>query len=136
MGLLKSKPALMVSFLDGKEIAVRNSNNCYLVGQHLARLHLATNNFPQSNKNTRDLSWISDMYLNLKECLSLEDQKIIELEINYHEKIDKVELPEGIIHGDLFRDNVLFLNDKVSGFIDFYYACNDHLILDIAISLR
>jgi homoserine kinase type II len=136
LGLLKSKPALMVSFLDGKEIAVRNSNNCYLVGQHLARLHLATNNFPQSNKNTRDLSWISDMYLKLKEYLSLEDQKIIELEINYHEKIDKVELPEGIIHGDLFRDNVLFLNDKVSGFIDFYYACNEKFIYDIAIAIN
>ena len=136
LGLLKSKPALMVSFLDGKEIAVRNSNNCYLVGQHLARLHLVTNNFPQSNKNTRDLSWISDIYLNLKAYLSLEDQKIIELEINYHKEIDKSELPEGIIHGDLFRDNILFLNDKVSGFIDFYYACNEKFIYDIAIAIN
>ena len=136
LGLLKSKPALMVSFLDGKEIAVRDSNNCYLVGQHLARLHLATNNFPQSNKNTRDLSWISDIYLNLKAYLSLEDQKIIELEINYHKEIDKSELPEGIIHGDLFRDNILFLNDKVSGFIDFYYACNEKFIYDIAIAIN
>ena len=136
LGLLKSKPALMVSFLDGKEIVVRNSNNCYLVGQHLARLHLVTNNFPQSNKNTRDLSWISDIYLNLKAYLSLEDQKIIELEINYHKEIDKSELPEGIIHGDLFRDNILFLNDKVSGFIDFYYACNEKFIYDIAIAIN
>ena len=136
LGLLKNKPALMVSFLEGKEIAIRDSNNCYLVGQHLARLHLATNNFPQSNKNTRDLSWISDVYLNLKEYLPLEDQKIIELEINYHKEIDKVKLPEGIIHGDLFRDNVLFFNDKVSGFIDFYYACNEKFIYDIAIAIN
>ena len=136
LGLLKGKPALMVSFLDGKEVVVRDSNNCYLVGQHLARLHLATNNFPQSNKNTRDLSWISDIYLNLKAYLSLEDQKIIELEINYHKEIDKSELPEGIIHGDLFRDNILFLNDKVSGFIDFYYACNEKFIYDIAIAIN
>ena len=136
LGLLKGKPALMVSFLDGKEVVVRDSNNCYLVGQHLARLHLVTNNFPQSNKNTRDLSWISDIYLNLKAYLSLEDQKIIELEINYHKEIDKSELPEGIIHGDLFRDNILFLNDKVSGFIDFYYACNEKFIYDIAIAIN
>jgi len=136
LGLLKNKPALMVSFLDGKEIAIRDSNNCYLVGQHLARLHLATNNFPQSNKNTRDLNWIYDIYLNLKEYLPLEDQKIIELEINYHKEIDKVKLPEGIIHGDLFRDNVLFFNDKVSGFIDFYYACNEKFIYDIAIAIN
>jgi homoserine kinase type II len=136
LGLLKDKPALMVSFLDGKEIATRDLKSCYLVGQYLARLHLTTNNFLQSNENTRDLSWISDMYLNLKECLSLEDQKIIELEINYHKEIDKDELPEGIIHGDLFKDNVLFLNDKVSGFIDFYYACNEKFIYDIAIAIN
>jgi homoserine kinase type II len=136
LGLLKDKPALMVSFLEGKEIAIRDSKSCYLVGEYLAKLHLTTNNFPQSNKNTRGLSWMSDMYLNLKEYLSLEDQKIIELEINYHEKIDKTELPEGIIHGDLFRDNVLFLNDKVSGFIDFYYACNEKFIYDIAIAIN
>ena len=136
VGLLKDKPALMVSFLDGKEISIRDSKSCYLVGQYLAKLHLKTNNFPQVNENTRDLSWISSMYLNLKEYLSLEDQKIIELEINYHKEIDKVELPEGVIHGDLFRDNVLFFNDKVSGFIDFYYACNEKFIYDIAIAIN
>jgi homoserine kinase type II len=136
LGLLKDKPALMVSFLEGKEIAIRDSKSCYLVGEYLAKLHLTTNNFPQSNKNTRGLSWMSDMYLNLKEYLSLEDQKIIELEINYHKEIDKAELPEGIIHGDLFIDNVLFLNDKVSGFIDFYYACNEKFIYDIAIAIN
>ena len=136
LAILKEKPALMVSFLDGTEIAIRDSKSCYSVGKYLAKLHLVTNNFPQSNKNTRGLNWMSDMYLNLKKYLSLEDQKIIELEINYHKKIDKVELPEGIIHGDLFRDNVLFLNDKVSGFIDFYYACNDRFIYDIAIAMN
>jgi len=136
LDILKEKPALMVSFLDGIEVAIRDSKSCYSVGKYLAKLHLITNNFPQSNKNTRGLSWMSDIYLNLKKYLSLEDQKIIELEINYHKKIDKVELPEGIIHGDLFRDNVLFLNDKVSGFIDFYYACNDKFIYDIAIAMN
>ena len=136
LDILKEKPALMVSFLDGIEIAISDSKSCYSVGKYLAKLHLITNNFPQSNKNTRGLSWMSDIYLNLKKYLSLEDQKIIELEINYHQKIDKVELPEGIIHGDLFRDNVLFLNDKLSGFIDFYYACNDKFIYDIAIAMN
>ena len=136
LGLLKEKPALMVSFLDGKEKAIRSPKSCYLVGQYLAKLHLIANNFSQLNKNTRGLDWMSDMYLNLKKYLSLEDQGILELEINYHKEMDKVELPEGIIHGDLFRDNVLFLNDKVSGFIDFYYACNEKFIYDIAIAIN
>jgi len=136
LGLLKEKPALMVSFLDGKEKAIRSPKSCYLVGQYLAKLHLIANNFSQLNKNTRGLDWVSDMYLNLKKYLSLEDQGILELEINYHKEMDKVELPEGIIHGDLFKDNVLFLNDKVSGFIDFYYACNEKFIYDIAIAIN
>ena len=136
LGLLKEKPALMVSFLDGKEKTIRNPKSCYLVGQYLAKLHLTANNFSQLNKNTRGLDWVSDMYLNLKKYLSLEDQGILELEINYHKEMDKVELPEGIIHGDLFKDNVLFLNDKVSGFIDFYYACNEKFIYDIAIAIN
>ena len=136
LGLLKEKPALMVSFLDGKEKVIRSPKSCYLVGQYLAKLHLTANNFPQLNKNTRGLDWMSDMYLNLKKYLSLEDQGILELEINYHKEMDKVELPEGIIHGDLFKDNVLFLNDKVSGFIDFYYACNEKFIYDIAIAIN
>ena len=136
LGLLKDKPALMVSFLEGKEIVTRNAKSCHSVGQYLAKLHLTTNNFPQSNKNTRGLGWMSSIYLNLKEFLPLKDQEIIELEINYHKELDKVELPEGIIHGDLFRDNVLFLNDKVSGFIDFYYACNGTFIYDIAIAIN
>ena len=136
LGLLKEKPALMVSFLDGKEKVIRSPKSCYLVGQYLAKLHLTANNFPQLNKNTRGLDWVSDMYLNLKKYLSLEDQGILELEINYHKEMDKVELPEGIIHGDLFKDNVLFLNDKVSGFIDFYYACNEKFIYDIAIAIN
>ena len=136
LGLLKEKPALMVSFLDGKEKVIRSPKSCYLVGQYLATLHLTANNFPQLNKNTRGLDWVSDMYLNLKKYLSLEDQGILELEINYHKEMDKVELPEGIIHGDLFKDNVLFLNDKVSGFIDFYYACNEKFIYDIAIAIN
>ena len=136
LGLLKEKPALMVSFLDGKEKVIRSPKSCYLVGQYLAKLHLTANNFPQLNKNTRGLDWVSDMYLNLKKYLSLENQGILELEINYHKEMDKVELPEGIIHGDLFKDNVLFLNDKVSGFIDFYYACNEKFIYDIAIAIN
>ena len=136
LGLLKEKPALMVSFLDGKEKVIRSPKSCYLVGQYLAKLHLTANNFPQLNKNTRGLDWVSDMYLNLKKYLSLEDQGILELEINYHKEMDKVELPEGIIHGDLFKDNVLFLNDKVSGFIDFYYACNEKFIYDIEIAIN
>ena len=136
LGLLKEKPALMVSFLNGKEKDVIDTNSCYLVGQHLAKLHLTAKNFSQLNKNTRDLDWMIDIHRDLKKYLSLEDQKIIELEIDFQMSLERAAIPKGIIHGDLFRDNVLFLNDKVSGFIDLYYACNDRLIYDIAIAVN
>jgi|TARA_B110000014_G_C20120674_1_gene593735 homoserine kinase type II len=136
LALLKDKPALMVSFLKGKEKKVGDSKSCFLVGKYLAKLHLITKNFSQSNKNTRDLNWMTNKYLDIKKYLSNEEKKIIESEINYHKGIDKVELPEGIIHGDLFKDNVLFLNDNISGFIDFYYACNENFIYDIAIAVN
>jgi len=136
LGILKDKPALMVSFLDGKEIVNSDQKSCYLVGESLAKLHLAANDFPSKNKNTRDLNWMSQSYLNLKKFLPPEDYKIIETEIRYHEEIKEIDLPRGIIHGDLFKDNVLFLNGKVSGFIDFYYACNEIFIHDIAIALN
>jgi len=79
---------------------------------------------------------MSDIYKSLKKHITLEDQKIIELEINFQMSLDNTNLPEGIIHGDLFRDNVLFLNNNVSGFIDLYYACNERLVYDIAITIN
>ena len=136
LGFLKEKPALMVSFLDGKEKASVDKNSCYLVGKNLAKLHLTANNFLQKNKNTRGLSWMSGIYKKLKKHLCLQDQKIIELEIDYQISLEKPDLPEGIIHGDLFKDNVLFFKEKVSGFIDLYYACNERLIYDIAIAIN
>ena len=136
LSLIKNKPALMVSFLKGKENSLRDADSCYLVGEHLAKLHLISNKFPQSNKNTRNLNWMLKMQLKLKKYLSLEDQELLTLEIDYHKKKSMDELPEGIIHGDLFRDNVLFYDNEVSGFIDFYYACNDKFIYDIAIAVN
>ncbi len=136
LGFLKEKPALMVSFLDGKEKAIIDANSCYLVGKNLAKLHLIANDFTELNQNTRGLCWMSDIYKSLKKHINHDDQKIIELEINFQLSLDNTDLPEGIIHGDLFRDNVLFLNDNVSGFIDLYYACNERLVYDIAITIN
>jgi homoserine kinase type II len=136
LALLKEKPALMVSFLDGKEKVIVDADSCYLVGKNLAKFHSTATDFTELKKNTRGLLWISDIYTSLKKHLSFEDQKIIELEINFQMLLDNTDLPEGIIHGDLFRDNVLFLNNNVSGFIDLYYACNERLVYDIAITIN
>ncbi|MDG2253160.1 MAG: homoserine kinase [Methylophilaceae bacterium] len=134
--LLKGKPAVLVSFLMGAEKEKINENDCYLVGEALANLHTLAKDFPGKRKNNRNINWVTTKFNEIKTDLTLSDQKIIEAEIDYQENCIIDELPIGIIHGDLFRDNVFFHQDKLSAFIDFYYACNDYLILDVAIAIN
>ena len=133
---IKGKPAALVSFLLGAEKENITENDCYSVGGALAKFHTSAIGFTGKKKNNRNIEWISNKYNELKKNLSSLDQKIIELEIDYQKNISKDGLPVGIIHGDLFRDNVFFHKNELSAFIDFYYACNDHLVFDLAIAIN
>ena len=106
------------------------------MGKALANFHLKAEKFPQKRKNTRNLSWIKTTYENLSNLLSEDDNKIIEKEFTFQEDNVDDNLAQGIIHADLFIDNILFDGDKVSGMIDLYYACTDKYIYDIAIALN
>ena len=134
--LIKNKPAVLVSFLLGAEKESITEDDCCSVGEALARLHTSAKDFSGKKKNSRNIDWISTKFNELKKRLSSSDQTIIEQEIDYQKNCLTDGLPSGIIHGDLFRDNVFFHQEKLSAFIDFYYACNDHLILDIAITIN
>ena len=132
----KDKPAVLVSFLLGAAKEDVTDNDCYEVGASLSKFHASALDFSGVRKNNRNIDWISHKFNDLKSRLANSDKVIIELEIDYQKNIPKEELPTGIIHGDLFRDNVFFHENKLSAFIDFYYACNDHLILDLAIAIN
>ena len=134
--LIKDKPAVLVSFLLGAEKESITEDDCCSVGEALAKLHTSAKDFSGKKKNSRNIDWISSKFNELKKKLSGSDQTIIEQEIDYQKNCLTDGLPSGIIHGDLFRDNVFFHQEKLSAFIDFYYACNDHLILDIAITIN
>lgn len=134
ISLLKDKPALLVSFLGGSERSLVNQDDCYLVGRALAKLHRAAKDFPQKRTNSRGLNWIEETGSAISGNLSEHDLKIIDNECLFQRKYYGSKLPDGIIHADLFRDNVLFDNNKISGMIDFYYACNDKYVYDIAIT--
>lgn len=134
ISLLKDKPALLVSFLGGSERSLVNQDDCYLVGRALAKLHSAANDFPEKRPNSRGLNWIEETSSALSGKLSEHDLQIIDSECLFQRKYYGSKLPEGIIHADLFRDNVLFDKNKISGMIDFYYACNDKYVYDIAIT--
>jgi homoserine kinase type II len=135
LSILKNKPALIVTCLKGKELTKPEVNHCAAVGKSLAELHVKSANFEAQHQNTRDLNWIKKTANSLFDALPQDESQLLKEEILYQEK-QNYKLPIATIHGDLFRDNVLFLNDEVTGFIDFYYACTDYLVLDVAIAVN
>ena len=135
LSILKNKPALIVTCLKGKELNKPEVKHCKAVGASLAELHMKSANFTAQHQNTRDLNWIKKTAETLFSELPQDESLLLREEILYQEK-KNYKLPKSTIHGDLFRDNVLFLNDQISGFIDFYYACTDYLILDVAIAVN
>jgi homoserine kinase type II len=136
INLLKGKPALLVSFLNGSEVEEISEIHCFAVGKSLARMHSITKTFSEKRKNDRGLEWIKEKFAGMKSKLTSLEKNMIELEIDFLSHHDVGDLPKSTIHGDLFRDNVLFLNEKRPSFIDFYYACEEVLVFDIAIALN
>lgn len=136
LSLLKNKPALLVSFLNGSEKEDVDIGNCFEVGRALANFHIKAEKFTQKRENSRNLSWIKATHENLLNLLSEDDNKIIQDEFAFQKDNFNDNLAQGIIHADLFIDNVLFDKDKVSGMIDLYYACTDKYIYDISVALN
>ena len=117
-----------------------NENNCFHVGKELARFHLVNKNLNPINKNHFSLDfWNTSLkkYENFIIELIPNSLNIIKEEIKFLNQNWPIGLPEGIIHADLFPDNVLFnTSEKISGMIDFYFACHDFFSYDIAILIN
>lgn len=134
--VLKGKPALMVSCLKGRDIETPNAAQCAQVAASLAQLHIAGQSFVKKSHNQRDQDWRDVTAEQVMLKLSADEQKLLKTELYFQDKLDLSRLPHGVVHGDLFRDNVLFDGDKLGGFIDFYYACDDSLAYDVAIAVN
>lgn len=130
---LKKKPAVILSFLPGQTQQQITPQMRAAIGKQLAKLHLATADFPESLSNPRGLAWMISTAKPLGSVLTDEDKALLSDEIEFLNQMDFSQCPTGIIHADLFRDNVLFVEDEISGILDFYYACNDVLAYDLAI---
>ncbi len=136
---LCGRPAAVITFLQGmwpRRIAPRH---CAELGAAMARMHLAGRSFPMTRRNSlsaadwrplfeRSRDRADEVHPGLAEEL---DAELDHLEANW-----PAGLPTGVIHADLFPDNVFFLGDRLSGFIDFYFACNDFFAYDLAICLN
>ena len=135
---LKNKTACIVSFLKGKDKNKLNLKNCFEVGKIIAQMHLVTKNINLSRKNSmgiknldpllKSIKFRSNKFSNLEKFLA---SNLNEIKKNWPKK-----LPKGIIHGDLFIDNIFFNKNKLSGIIDFYFAANDYFMYEIAICIN
>lgn len=136
LGQLKNKPAALVERLVGKSLEQPQPGHCSSVGHVLAKMHIAGQNFPQTRDNPRGPHWWHETTKLLKSKISPDEQKMLEEELDYQMQFRLSHLPRGIIHADLFRDNVLFDGNELGGLIDFYYACTDVLLYDLAITVN
>ena len=134
-----SKKAAVVSFLNGKAKKNLEPNDCYEVGVYAAKLHLITRNLTGKRKNKLSVDSWRKLYNKVKsDCSKIHNNlpKIIENNLDKIEKNWPKNIPSGIIHADLFPDNIFFQNKKLSGIIDFYFSCYDFYAFEIAICLN
>lgn len=136
LGELNGKPACIVSRLNGKSTTSPNITQCRAMGAMLAELHLAGQSFSQQMPNPRSKQWRSTTALQVQPFLNTEQLSLLMSEVELQQQQDWSQLPQGIIHADLFRDNALMEEEQVGGIIDFYFACSDVLLYDIAITLN
>ena len=134
--ILAGKPACLVTCLNGSDTGWPTEAQCFHTGAMLAKMHLAGQDFPLKMKNPRYDDWWHDACTQLLPVLDSEDAALLQSEIAALDENLGEHLPSGIIHADLFKDNVLLNGDEVSGFIDFYYACNGNFMYDLAIAVN
>ena len=136
---LKGKPAALVARLSGGDIAHPAPDDCFAVGAALAKMHLAAADFPLPMANWRGLSWWRREAEGLKSLAHAEESALLQSEILFQADFDHLPLPRGIVHADLFRDNILWddhVDQHEPQMIDFYFACHDQLLWDVAITVN
>jgi len=134
----KGKKGCIITCLKGKTLHTLNKLQLENAGRMLAILHNAGKNFQEKHPNPTNLKWvkktIKQILPSLIEHYDHETTKLLQDELNAQKELDTSELVSGVIHADYFVDNILISGNQVSGVIDFYYACNDTYVYDLAIA--
>lgn len=142
---LAGKPAAVVDRLRGRHTLAPDALHCAMVGEMLARMHLAAADFPLVQPNLRGLAWWAETVPVIQPFVTAEQAALLSDELAFQQHLAASaayhELPRGAIHADLFRDNVMFEpagdgTDRLSGFFDFYFAGVDTLLFDIGVCLN
>ncbi len=135
---LRNKMACVVSFMEGKDKKKLSLKNCYDVGRIVGEMHLTTKNINLFRKNSMNIKNLNPLLKSIK-FKSKKFNNLDKFLKNNFKDIKKnwpKKLPNGIIHGDLFIDNIFFKKNKLSGIIDFYFAANDFFMYEIAICIN
>ncbi|TNE41243.1 MAG: homoserine kinase [Alphaproteobacteria bacterium] len=136
---LNGRPAALITFLDGVSVKVPNAAQCEAAGAALANFHLASADFELTRANSLGIQDWRPLY---NKCAPEANAVVPGMRALIAEELTALEedwpegLPQGVIHADLFPDNVFFLDDRLSGIIDFYFACNDSFAYDLSVTLN
>ena len=137
---IAGKQGCIVSCLSGRTLDELNQEQLYSSGRALARLHIAGADFNEQRANPTGISWLEEhikaVLDGTRKRYGKEACELLASELAFQQSCSWESLPKGVVHGDLFVDNILFEGDDVSGIIDFYYAHDAPYAMDIAISLN
>lgn len=134
--ILNGKPAALVMRLRGASIEQPNTAQCGAIGHALGQLHLSGQQFDGHRDNDRGPHWWHTTREAIADKLSEAELALLDEELAFQRDHRFDSLPRGVIHADLFRDNALFEGNTLTGIIDFYYACNDVLLYDVAVTVN
>jgi len=132
---VKKKSAIIVSYLEGRSKKTLSRNECYKIGKQIALFHKISSKLDIKRVNTLNIkNWIK-IYNQTKKIYPQYSPKLKKyLDIYIKNKPKK--LSTGIIHGDLFPDNIFFKNRKFAGFIDFYFSCNENFLYELSVCIN
>ena len=137
---LCDKPAAVVNRLLGKSQLAPNAVHCAAVGAMMAHMHLAGEDYNRSQPTLRGLAWWNDTVPVVLPYLEEDQARLLQSELAYQNHIAQgaayQALPKGPVHADLFRDNVMFDGEKLTGFFDFYFAGNDTWLFDLSVCMN
>ncbi|NLC24718.1 MAG: homoserine kinase [Oxalobacter sp.] len=140
LGTLCGKPAALVTKLDGNWQERPSPTHCAQVGEMMAKMHLAGKDYSLFQPNLRGLSWWQETMPQVIGYLSEENAAFLQEEVALQDAFSRTDsygrLPAGPVHADLFRNNVMFDGEPLSGFFDFYFAGNDTWLFDVAVAVN
>ena len=134
---LCGRPAALVMRLAGHTVDdIATLGQCEAIGDMLAQMHLVGEKFKHRRATQRGADWRESMAETLLPHMSAEQAEMLKAELDFQKHYSDLELPWGVTHSDLFRDNALFIDDQLQGIIDFYFACDEFLIYDLAVAVN